>query len=147
MLARVFIFIFFLPACVLAQQGSDAQLQRYAQAGEKALASGRYEEAAQAYEKIRELAPTMAEAHARLGLIYFQSGKFEQAVPALRQAMKLKPALPNIDVLLAMSLSELGQYQEAVPILQKGFKRTNDPALKRSSGLQLQRAYTGLARR
>ena len=144
MLVRIFIFIFFLPVCVLAQQGADAQLQRYAQAGEKALASGRYDEAAQAYEKIRELAPTMAEAHARLGLIYFQSGKFEQAVPALRQAIKLKPALPNIDVLLAMSLSELGQYQEAVPILQKGFKRTTDPALKRSSGLQLQRAYTGL---
>ena len=103
-----------------------------------------YDEAAQAYEKIREMAPTMAEAHARLGLIYFQSGKFEQAVPALRQAIKLKLTLPNIDVLLAMSLSELGQYQEAVPILQKGFKRTTDPALKRSSGLQLQRAYTGL---
>ena len=144
MLARIFILIFSVSVCVLAQTNNDAQLQRYAQAGEKALASGRYDEAAQAYEKIRELAPTMAEAHARLGLIYFQSGKFEQAVPALRQAMKLKPALPNIDVLLAMSLSELGQYQEAVPILQKGFKRTTDPALKRSSGLQLQRAYTGL---
>ncbi len=144
MLARIFIFIFFLPVCGLAQANNDAQLQRYAQAGEKALASGRYDEAAQAYEKIRELAPTMAEAHARLGLIYFQSGKFEQAVPALRQAMKLKPTLSNIDVLLAMSLSELGQYQEAVPILQKGFRRTTDAALKRSSGLQLQRAYTGL---
>jgi tetratricopeptide (TPR) repeat protein len=144
MLARIFIFIFSVSVCVLAQTNNDAQLQRYAQAGEKALASGRYDEAAQAYEKIRELAPTMAEAHARLGLIYFQSGKFEQAVPALRQAIKLKPVLPNIDVLLAMSLSELGQYQEAVPILQKGFKRTTDPALKRSSGLQLQRAYTGL---
>ena len=144
MLARIFIVFIFLSVCALAQSGSDAQLQRFAQAGEKALAAGRYDEAAQAYEKIRDLAPTMAEAHARLGLIYFQSGKFEQAVPALRQAIKLKPTLPNIDVLLAMSLSELGQYQEAVPILQKGFKRTTDPALKRSSGLQLQRAYTGL---
>ena len=144
MLARVFIFLLFSSICVFAQSTSDAQLQRYAQAGEKALATGRYDEAAQAYEKIREMAPNMAEAHARLGLIYFQSGKFEQAVPALRQAIKLKPTLPNIDVLLAMSLSELGQYQEAVPSLQKGFKRTTDPALKRSSGLQLQRAYTGL---
>ena len=144
MLVRGFIFLLFVSVCVFAQSASDAQLQRYAQAGEKALAAGRYDEAAQAYEKIREMAPTMAEAHARLGLIYFQSGKFEQAVPALRQAIKLKPTLPNIDVLLAMSLSELGQYQEAVPILQKGFKRTTDPALKRSSGLQLQRAYTGL---
>src|SRR5262245_3601030 len=88
-----------------AQQAGAAQSQRYLQEGEKALAAGRYDEAAQAYEKLCELAPDMAEAHARLGLIYFQQGKFEQAARALRQAIKLKPALPNTDLLLAMSLS------------------------------------------
>ena len=144
MLGRIAILLCLWSVCGGAQSGNDAALQRYAQAGEKALAEQRYDEAAQAYEKLRELAPNMAEVHARLGLIYYQAGKFEQAVPALRQALKLKPALPNLDVLLAMSLSELGQYQEALPALQKGFKRATDPALKRSSGLQLQRAYTGL---
>ncbi|HMB29262.1 MAG TPA: tetratricopeptide repeat protein [Blastocatellia bacterium] len=128
----------------LAQQTNSTLLQRYSQEGEKALAEQRYDEAARAYEKVRELAPNTAEAHARLGLIYFLQGRFEQAAPALRQALKLKPLLPNTDVLLAMSLSELGQYQEALPALQKGFKRTTDPALRRASGLQLQRAYTGL---
>jgi len=127
-----------------AQQAAAALLQRYSQEGEKALAAGRYDEAAQAYEKLREMAPNTAEIHARLGLIYFQQGKFEQAVPALRHAIKLKPTLPNTDLLLAMSLSELGQYREALPALEKGFKRATDPALKRASGLQLQRAYTGL---
>ena len=127
-----------------AQQADAALLQRYSQEGEKALAAGRYDEAAQAYEKLREMAPNTAEIHARLGLIYFQQGKFEQAVPALRHAIKLKPTLPNTDLLLAMSLSELGQYREALPALEKGFKRATDPALKRASGLQLQRAYTGL---
>jgi tetratricopeptide (TPR) repeat protein len=134
--------LLFAFSSVRAQQANAAQLQRYSQEGEKALTEGRYDEAAQAYEKLRELAPNMAEAHARLGLIYYQQGKFEQAVPALRQAIKLKPALPNTDVLLAMSLSELGRYQEALPALEKGFKRATDPALKRASGLQLQRAYT-----
>src|SRR5215813_5105644 len=118
--------------------------QRYSQEGEKALAEGRYDEAAQAYEKLCELAPDMAEAHARLGLIYFQQGKFEQAANALRQAIKLKPALPNTDLLLAMALSELGRYKEAAPALEKGFKRVTDPALKRASGLRLARAYAGL---
>src|SRR5262245_2606745 len=135
--------LFFVPA-VRGQQASNAQLQRYSQEGEKALAAGRYDEAAQAYEKLRELAPNMAEVHARLGLIYFQQGRFEQAAPALREAIKLKPTLPNTDVLLGMTLSELGRYEEALPALQKGFKRATDPALKRASGLQLQRAYTGL---
>jgi tetratricopeptide (TPR) repeat protein len=138
-------FFLFVASNVRAQQTSNAaQLQRYAQEGEKALAAGRYDEAAQAYEKLRELAPNMAEAHARLGLIYFQQGKFEQSVPSLRQAIRLKPTLPNTDVLLGMALSELGRYQEALPALEKGFKRSTDAALKRASGLQLQRAYTGM---
>jgi tetratricopeptide (TPR) repeat protein len=129
---------------VQAQQANATQARRYSQEGEKALAAGRYDEAAQAYEKLRELAPDMAEAHARLGLIYFQQGKFEQAAHAFRQAIKLKPTLPNNDLLLAMALSELGRHKEALPALEKGFKRVTDPALKRASGLRLERAYTGL---
>ena len=144
MLLRLMILLCLSASSGLAQQANSAVLQRYLQEGEKALAEQRYDEAAKAYEKMRELAPNTAEVHARLGLIYYQQGKFEQAVPALQQAIRLKPTLPNTDVLLAMSLSELGQYQEALPALQKGFKRLTDPALKRASGLQLQRAYTGL---
>jgi tetratricopeptide (TPR) repeat protein len=148
MLLRLVVLLLLSVLCVVlegrAQQSGAAQLQRYSQEGEKALAAGRYDEAAQAYEKLRELAPGMAEAHARLGLIYFQQGRFELAVTSLRQAIKLKPSLPNTELLLAMALSELGQYREALPALEKGFKRATDPALKRASGLQLQRAYTGL---
>jgi tetratricopeptide (TPR) repeat protein len=80
----------------------------------------------------------------RLGLIYHQSGQFERAVLTLKQALKLKPTLPHLDVLLALSLSELGRWQEDLPALQKGFKQTKEAALRRSSGLQLQRAFTGL---
>jgi tetratricopeptide (TPR) repeat protein len=119
-------------------------LQRYAQAGERALAEHRYPDAEVAYEKLRELSPGTAEVHAGLGMIYYQQRKFTEAVASLRQAMKLNPALPRTDILLAMSLSELGQFQEALPGLRKAFKQTADDTLRRSSGLQLQRAYTGL---
>ncbi len=121
-------------------------MQKYAEQGERALSEHRYGEAEQNYEKLKSLSPNTAEVYGRLGLIYFQEGKFEQAVPALRQALKLKPSLPNTDVLLAMSLSELGHYEEALPGLEKGFRRTSDIPLKRMSGLQLVRAYTGLQR-
>jgi tetratricopeptide (TPR) repeat protein len=134
----------FLVSQVRAQSASAAQSQSYSQEGEKALNEGRYAEAALAYEKLRQLTPNTAEVHARLGLIYFQQGRFEEAAPALRQAIKLKATMPNVDLLLAMSLSELGHYREALPALEKGFKRAADPALKRASGLQLERAYTGL---
>jgi tetratricopeptide (TPR) repeat protein len=131
--------------CLAAAQAPDpAVLQRYSQEGERALAEHRYDDAAKAYEKLRELSPGTAEVHAGLGLIYFQQRRFADAVPALRQALKLNPALPRADILLAMCLSELGHFKEALPGLRKGFRQSSDAALKRSCGLQLQRAHTGL---
>jgi tetratricopeptide (TPR) repeat protein len=128
----------------LAPQADPALLDQYAQQGEQALARGRYEDAASAYEKLRDLSPATAEVHAKLGLVYFQQRDYARATDALRQALKLKPGLPKADVLLAMSLSELGRYEDALPGLQKGFRQTADAPLRRMSGLQLQRAYTGL---
>lgn len=117
-----------------------------ARQGEQALADRRYADAEAAYLQLSRASPGVAEIHAKLGVIYFQQGKFAEAIPAFRQALKLKPALPNADVLLGMSLSETGQFAAALAGLEKGFRRTPDPALKRLSGLQLQRAYTGLRR-
>jgi tetratricopeptide (TPR) repeat protein len=128
----------------VAAQSDPAVPDRHFQEGERALAEGRYAEAAAAYEKLKELSPATAEVHAKLGLIYFQQREYGRAVPALRQALKLKPGLPRADVLLAMSLSELGQYKEALPGLRKGFAQAADAPLRRATGLQLQRAYTGL---
>ncbi len=131
-------------APALAQAPDAAALERYAAEGQKALAERRWVDAARAYEKLRELSPGTAEVHAQLGMIYFQQQAFAQAVPPLRQALKLKPGLPNVDILLAMCLSEVGQYKEALPGLQKGFGQSSDVPLRRATGLQLQRTYTGL---
>jgi len=89
MLPRLVIFLCLSTTCALAQQPNAALMQRYSQEGEKALAAGRYDEAAQAYEKLRELSPATAEIHARLGLIYFQQQDFTKAAATLRQALKL----------------------------------------------------------
>jgi tetratricopeptide (TPR) repeat protein len=127
-----------------SQGSTEAELERYSQEGQKALAEGRYSDAERAYEKLRDLDPDVAEIHANLGLIYFQEKKFDQAIPSLRHALKLNPRLPKLDTLLAMSLSELGQYHEALPGLDKGFHGSADPAIKRMCGLQLERAYSWL---
>ena len=130
----------------LVGQPANTELrEKYFQEGERALAESRYADAEKAYTELQRLAPAMAEVYGRLGLIYFQEGKFEEAVPVLRRGLKLKPSLPRADILLAMSLSELGRFNDALPGLQKGFKMP-DPELKRMTGLQLQRAYTGLGK-
>ena len=131
---------------VVAQQPNASQLQQQAQAGERALAEGRYADAEKAYETLRQLSPATAEVHAQLGVIYFQQGKFAKAVQALREAIRLKPGLPKTDALLAMSLSELGRYEEALPAMVKAFSQSSDAVLQRMAGLHLQRIYMGLGR-
>jgi tetratricopeptide (TPR) repeat protein len=143
---RILAFLFLAACAALPQTTVPEAQQRLFDQGERALAEGRYAEAEAAYEKLRQLEPGMAEVYGRLGLIYYQRRKYAQAVPVLRQALKLKPSLPNTDVLLAMCLSELGKYDEALPGLERGFRRAADPALKRMTGLELQRTYTGLSR-
>jgi tetratricopeptide (TPR) repeat protein len=130
----------------LAQSNSPAPVEKYYEEGQRALAQGQFQEAEKIFEKLRELSPSIAEVHANLGLIYFNERKFEAEVPALRQALKLKPSLTKTETLLAMSLSELGEYREALPTLEKEFRRSADPVVKRTCGLQLERAYTGLQR-
>ena len=131
-----------LPIGANAQENDSAE--RIAEAGQSALAAGRYADAQKAFEQLRQLEPTIAEVHANLGLIYFRQRQFEEAVPALRQALKLKPSLVKSENLLAMSLSEIGHYGEAIPGLEKCLKHSSDNEIKRMCGLELQRAYTGL---
>jgi tetratricopeptide (TPR) repeat protein len=128
------------------QSSSSSVAERYAEAGQSALAAGRLDDAEKAYEKLRDMEPGVAEVHANLGMVYFQEGRFDQAVPALRQALKLKPSLTRTESLLAVSLSELGRYKDAVLGLEKCFHRAGDPEIKRMCGLQLQRAYGGMGR-
>ncbi len=134
-------------ASAIAQSASSADLsQRYAQQGSEALAAGKLAEAEQAFVKLRGLQSGVAEVHANLGAVYFQEGKLEEASASLRQALKLKPGLAASDALLAIVLSELGQFKQALPGLEKCFHHGATPDTKRTCGLQLERAYTGLDR-
>jgi tetratricopeptide (TPR) repeat protein len=135
-------FAFAKPA---SPQTTPQSAEHYAETGNRALQEGRYAEAEQAFERLRELEPSTAEVRANLGLIYFEEKKFDRAVPELRRALKLKPSLTDSGFILAMSLAELGQLSDAVSGLEKGF-RTGNPQMKRLCGLQLERAYTGLNR-
>jgi tetratricopeptide (TPR) repeat protein len=128
------------------QADSDEQAARYAEAGQQALAAGRYPEARENFEKLAKLHPNLAEIHATLAAIYFQQREYEMSVQEVRTAKKLKPSLPRLDSLLGLSLSELGDFEEALPLLEKGFKQTADLDVRRMCGLQLLRAYSGLKR-
>lgn len=133
------------PIAFAAQDSEDASA-RYAEEGQKALAADQYAEAQKDFEKLAQLQPRVAEVHATLAVIDFKLRNYEQAVSEVRTAQKLKPGLPRLDSLLGISLAELGRYTEALPGLEKGFHQTSETEIRRMSGLQLLRAYTGLHR-
>ena len=131
--------------CFACAQTSKADLiAHYSDLGQAALAQGRYADAETAFEKLKELEPSVAEVHANLGAIYFQERKYNQAIPELRQAVKLKPTLSKAATLLAMAQSETGDFKNATSGLERGFAHDPDTQVKRMCGLQLLRAYSAL---
>jgi tetratricopeptide (TPR) repeat protein len=136
----------FLSIGVSATLTQQDEVQKYADAGQQALAAGRYAEAQSNFEQLAKLEPGIAEVHATLAVIDFKLRLYEAAVREIHTAQKLKPGLPRLDSLLGMSLSELGRFKEALPGLEKGFRQADDPEIKRMCGLQLMRSYTGLQR-
>jgi tetratricopeptide (TPR) repeat protein len=133
-------------ALAFAQTDSDDASARYADAGQQALAAGRYAEAQANYEKLAKLEPKVAEVHATLAVIDFKLRNYERAMAEVQTARRLKSSLPKLDSLLGMAQAELGRFAEALPGLEKGFRQSADAEVRRMCGLELERAYTGLKR-
>lgn len=129
-----------------AQTMTQKEAERYAMAGQQALAGGQYFNARDDFEQLAKLQPNLAEVHATLAVIYFKLREYEHAADQARQAQRLNPGLPRLTSLLGLSLAELGQFSDALPRLEKGFKYTAEPEVRRMCGLQLLRAYMGVGR-
>ena len=56
----------------VAQDTQEETLQQYSQAGQQALAAGRYDEAESDFKKLVPIDPNIAEIHATLGLVTFR---------------------------------------------------------------------------
>ena len=133
-------------ANLAGQTTTQKEAERYAVAGQQALADGQYFNARDDFEQLAKLQPNLAEVHATLAVIYFKLREYEHAADQARQAQRLNPGLPRLTSLLGLSLAELGQFSDALPRLEKGFKYTPEPEVRRMCGLQLLRAYMGLGR-
>ncbi len=142
LLTQVLLCLAGLGGSLHVEGGQDPD--RYFEQGEKAIAENRLDAAAQAYEQLARIQPTVPEVRAKLGLIYYMQGHYAAAVPQLQAAMELNPALPNLQSILAICYAELGRYAEALPGLEKSFHRVFDDKVRRLIGLELLRSYMGL---
>src|SRR5689334_17793898 len=72
---------------------SQEALSRFYREAQEAERRGDHLVAIDRYQRIINIAPTMAEAHAKLGGVFFQIGEVEKASNAFKTAVRLKPTL------------------------------------------------------
>lgn len=100
-------------------QGLTPELQELARQGVEASRAKRYEEAAKAFEKLVEAAPSFAPVHLNLGLARHEQGQYAGAAAAFERALELQPGIPGVRPLLGFDLLQIGRYDDAVEMLEK----------------------------
>ena len=136
----------FLLSCVLsgAAPQQDADLARYSDQAREALASKKWDDAVKALQHLAQLAPSVPEVQANLGMALFFEGRATDALAAFDRARKLNPAMPQVELMVGLCQAELGRYREAVAILAPAFEHPPDADTGRLIGLHLVRSYTEL---
>jgi len=136
----------FLLSCVLsgAAPQQDADLARYSDQARDALASKKWDDAVKALQHLAQLAPSVPEVQANLGMALFFEGRATEALAAFDRARKLNPAMPQVELMVGLCQAELGRYREAVAILAPAFEHPPDADTGRLIALHLARSYTEL---
>lgn len=80
--------------------------------------AGRLDDAALIYDRVRDAAPELPEAHYLAGLLAAGRGDFSRAVPALAQAVALRPAVPALRLAWAQALQAAGDAPAALAQFQ-----------------------------
>src|SRR5260370_6488765 len=129
----------FLLSCVLsgAAPQQDTDLARYSDQAREALASKKWDDAAKALQHLAQLAPSVPEVQANLGMALFFEGRATEALAAFDRARKLNPAMPQVELMVGLCQAELGRYREAVAILAPAFEHPPDADTGRLIGFYL----------
>lgn len=117
-------------------QGLSPALAEKARQGIQARESGRYEDAAKAFEALVASNPGFVAAHLNLGLTRHDQGEYVKAVVAFETALNLNPALLDVRPLLGYDLVATGRFSEAVGVLERAAReKPAGPDTKYSLGL------------
>lgn len=87
--------------------------------GHASLASGRAEEAADAFGRLAALRPELAEAHFGQGNALRDLGRVTDAIQAYRRAVAADPKSPHVRINLGVLLQGAAAYDEAVSVLRE----------------------------
>jgi tetratricopeptide (TPR) repeat protein len=83
-----------------------------------AQSRGDFSKAAEAYQKVVKLEPSIPELWANLGLMNHESGKHAEAIRSFQQAIRMKPSLFVPQLFLGIEYVESKNPKEAIPFLK-----------------------------
>jgi tetratricopeptide (TPR) repeat protein len=112
------VFLSFSPLCPATQQAPPDVNDRF-RAATEALRQGHLDHAAEGFAAVVKAAPTFAEAHLNLGLVWEEQGKNEEAISSLQTALKLKPRLRGANLFLGIAEYRLNRFDLAITALKK----------------------------
>ena len=95
------------------------ELRQHVDAGLKAKAAGDLDGAIREFQRVVELAPTLAAAHVNLGAVYFEKKDYAAALPPLEKALELDPNLLGAHAMIGAALLAQGYSARAIPHLEK----------------------------
>lgn len=126
--------LFWVAAAASPQELTSAQREqarREAVAARQAMAQRDFSAAARHYQALVNVAPSVAESHANLGVALYSAHRTAAAAAEFRKALALKPSLSMARDFLDASLAESGQCALALPLLKQDLARASDPRLRR----------------
>src|SRR5438067_12805385 len=88
------------------QQANEADIRRYSQQAEQAMASHNAKAAAIALEELARLTPDVPEVYANLGTVYYAEGRYMEAAEAWQSVLKLNPRLPDARLMLGICYAD-----------------------------------------
>jgi TolB-like protein/DNA-binding winged helix-turn-helix (wHTH) protein/Tfp pilus assembly protein PilF len=103
--------------------------------GEALYALGRYEDAARAFARVRELQPNMPGGYSSGGTVAQAYRHYESYVPLMLRAMELDPVDHELPARFAGTLYSLGLVEEAEPWYQRSVELAPDAPATRRFGL------------
>ncbi len=113
-----------------APAATDAEIQSHFAAAQQAQREKDFPTAEREYQAVIALAPSFAEVHMNLGLVYQLQNRYPEAMTEFRAALKLKPSLIGANFFLGVDHCKLGEGPKAVPYLKAAQKaQPNQPEI------------------
>lgn len=139
----VIVSTFVMQPYLVAQEFEQRLLDLYGKA-QKAASEGRYTEAEAEYEAILKLDPSLAEAYANLGMVYYSEFKYVRAIEAYKQALRLRPTLTLARVYLGVAQFYLREYPNSIRSLEAALVEGLEPSYRKIGRTYLARNYLAL---